>query len=315
MSKIKLGIIGAGKIAIEHLKVISSFKNLQVSAITSRTIDKAKKLSENFGIPKTYEVIDDMISNEKVDGLMVLVSADQIFNVTSSLIPLKIPLFIEKPPGLSINESKQLSNLSVKYNTRNMVGFNRRYYTHFHKGLKIIEDAGGLLGLSITGHERFWKITRENTQENIRENWFYANSTHTIDLLRFFGGKIAHQQSFKNSISLINGDQFVASLKFNSGALGTYTSHWLSPGGWSVVLYGNGRTVVFNPLESGYWQDKEFKKYSLEPDSIDLKHKLGFYGQLKAFIELIKNGNLGWPGMDLKESYKTMLLTKKIIGI
>ena len=93
MSKIKLGIIGAGKIAIEHLKVISSFKNLQVSAITSRTIDKAKKLSENFGIPKTYEVIDDMISNEKVDGLMILVSADQIFNVTSSLIPLKIPFY------------------------------------------------------------------------------------------------------------------------------------------------------------------------------------------------------------------------------
>ena len=70
-----------------------------------------------------------------------------------------------------------------------MVGFNRRYYSVLHKGNNIIKKHGKLLGISIEGHERFWKI-RDNVNTKIRKSWIYSNSTHTIDLLRFFGGNI-----------------------------------------------------------------------------------------------------------------------------
>ena len=253
-----------------------------------------------------------MTSKAKLDGIMVLVSANQIYNVVCNLIMLKIPLFIEKPPGLNLKQSQKLANLSLKYDLKNMVGFNRRYYSHFHKGIKIIEDSGGLLGISVTGHERFWNIATNTFDEKIKQNWIFANSTHTIDLLRFFGGKIIKQHSFSNSIEHKNNDQFVTSIKFKSGALGTYTSHWYSPGGWSVILYGYGKTVTFKPLEEGYWNDRDMNTFSIEPDSVDLKYKQGFHGQLRGFINLINNGKLDWPGVDLNEAFKTMSLAKKI---
>ena len=148
--------------------------------------------------------------------------------------------------------------MAENYNTKNMVGFNRRYYSVFHEGIKIIKENGNLLGLSVEGHERFWKQTNNSILKELRDNWLYANSTHTIDLLRFFGGETESFNSISSTLKEKNGDQYVASMKFDSGALGTYTSHWYSPGGWSATLFGEGITVIFKPLEKGVWIDDNF---------------------------------------------------------
>ena len=73
---------------------------------------------------------------------MILVSSSQIYKVAKKLISNKIPLFIEKPPGLKYKQTKSLAEEARKYRTLNMVGFNRRYYSIFHKGIQIIKDHG-----------------------------------------------------------------------------------------------------------------------------------------------------------------------------
>ena len=90
-----------------------------------------------------------------------------------------------------------------------MVGFNRRYYSIFHKGLDVIDKHGRLLGVSIEGHERFWKIVNGGFPDTVKENWIYANSTHTIDLLRLLGGEIKSIHTLSKRLKEKNGDQFV----------------------------------------------------------------------------------------------------------
>ena len=178
MSDIRVGIIGAGHIANEHLKVIKAMDSVRAVGITSRTLSKTEELAKTFHIENVYETVDDLLKGCMPDGLMILVSADQIYNVALNLIPIGIPLFLEKPPGLVPEQTKTLSKLAEKHGTKNMVGYNRRYYSIFHKGLKIINQNGGLLGLAVEGHERFWKIAGRNIPGEIRENWIYGNSTH-----------------------------------------------------------------------------------------------------------------------------------------
>jgi len=311
ISKTRLAIIGAGNIAIEHLKVLESIKDIELVGITSRTIDKAEELANQFNINNVYDDIFKLINEVNIDGIMILVSADQIFHVTKSLLPKKIPLFIEKPAGLFPEESKQLCELSNKYSTLNMVGYNRRYYTIFHKGIELIKQKGDLLGISIEGHERFWKIA-DKIDNKIQDHWVYANSTHTIDLLRFFGGEIANIHSIKNSVYQNNGDQFASIMEFKSKVLGHYISHWYSPGGWSVTLFGDKITVRFKPLEKGVYIDSNFNEYEIKPEKIDKIFKPGFYNQIQAFLQMIKTGELQWPGQDLNSAYKTMVLSDSI---
>ena len=310
MSDIRLGVIGAGNISQEHLKVIKAMDGVNVAGMTSRTISKVEELAETYAIEQVYENIDSLIKKCTLDALMILVSATQIYDVTKKLLPTNIPLFIEKPPGLAPEQTKTLAKAAKQHGTKNMVGFNRRYYSIFHKGLEIINKHGQLLGVAVEGHERFWKIINSSYPKAVIENWIYANSTHTIDLLRFFGGEINSISSLSKSLKEKNGDQFVASMEFESGTLGTYTSHWYSPGGWTATLFSEGATVKFNPLEKGVWIDTDFNENEIQPDEVDLKYKSGFYKQMEAFINMIKNGKLDWPGMDIADSLKTMELAQ-----
>ena len=100
-------------------------------------------------------------------------------------------------------------------------------------------------------------------------------------------------------------------MEFESGALGTYTSHWFSPGGWSATLYGEGITVKFSPLEKGVWIDTGLREHEIYPDKVDLKYKPGFYRQMESFVEMVRKGCLNPPGMELGDAFETMLLAQK----
>ena len=309
----RVGLIGAGAIARKHLDVIRGIDWIEAVGITSRTQSKAEQVAREYEIPVCANDPDTLITKAKPDALMLLVSADHMYKVCSDVIPCGLPLFIEKPPGITPDETKNLVELAKDYSVRTMVGYNRRFYSVFHKGIEVIRKNGELMGVRVEGHERFWKLA-DRLKESVRSKWIYANSTHTIDLLRFFGGEPSNVCAIARSHIEKNGDQFAAVMELDSGAIGHYTAHWYSPGGWSVVLYGEGVTVEFKPLESGRWIDKQFKTYNIEPDEVDVRYKPGFYAQMEAFGKMVRDGKLSWPGQDLDAAYQTMMLAQKISG-
>ena len=117
MSDVRLGVIGAGNITQEHLKVIAAMNGVKAAGITSRTLSKAKALANSFQIDQVCDSVAALVERAP-DGIMVLVSSNQIYDVTLALIPEGIPLFIEKPPGLYPEQTKTLVELVKKYGTQ-----------------------------------------------------------------------------------------------------------------------------------------------------------------------------------------------------
>ena len=79
---------------------------------------------------------------------MVLVSANQIYDVTLALIPEGIPLFIEKPPGLYPEQTKTLMELADKHDWVAMqvfvpmaLGFPLLMLGRFEEGLDIMSGS------------------------------------------------------------------------------------------------------------------------------------------------------------------------------
>ena len=311
MSNLRLGIVGAGYIAKKHLEVIAKIRGLKVTSITSRTCEKAKVLAKKYNINQVYVDIKNMINEDKPDALLILVSAENIFRITQQIIPYKVPFFIEKPPGLSLSEIKKLSLQSSKHKVINMVGFNRRFYSNFILGKNIIKRHGKLLGITIEGHERFWKIENLISKKN-KDFWIYSNSSHVIDLFRFFGGEINSLKSFTKNNYNKNPDQFSSIIKFKNGIIGNFIANWYSPSGWSIVLHGEKVMVEFKPLEEGFWVDQKFVKHKIKNNMKDKKYKPGFYMQMLAFKKLLITKKIIWPAQNLKSSLKTYELIKSI---
>ena len=311
LTTLKFGVIGAGNIARMHLDVIKASRGMDVIGLTSRTPRRAKELAQDYGIQSVFNTLEELVKACQPDALLVLVSSDQMYQVGRCALDYGIPIFFEKPPALSLAETVDLVEIAKKNNVKTMVGFNRRYYSIFRNGLELIKEHGRLLGVAIEGHERFWKLSG-SLSDIVRDRWIYVNNIHTIDLLRFFGGEIKHIQSVANSYIEKRGDQFVSAIEFETGTLGSFLSHWYSPGGWSVRLFGEGITAEFKPLEKGFWLDKNFVRHDFVSDDWDIEFKPGFYQQMQAFRRYIDGGSLEWPGQSLHQSLITMALSEEM---
>ena len=75
MKQINLGIIGAGNIALEHLKVISKIKNLNPYGITSKTNKNSKILSKKFNIKFIFNSYIELVKDYNIHAVLLLISA------------------------------------------------------------------------------------------------------------------------------------------------------------------------------------------------------------------------------------------------
>ncbi|MDQ7836211.1 MAG: Gfo/Idh/MocA family oxidoreductase [Humidesulfovibrio sp.] len=312
---VKVGLIGAGLIARQHLTAMSRVPGLEAVGIASRTRAKAEALAAEFGLLHVCDSPGELVRQAAPDALMVLVSPQAMAPLALECLDFGLPLFLEKPVGLSVEEAESVAGAAAEKNVPNMVGFNRRHYSIFQKGLAKVLERGRLLSVIVEGSERMHvaRATGRFTDEVLRA-WVFANATHTIDLLRHFGGEPEEVCAFATSLHEPLGDQFVAALRFPGGVLGSFTGNWHSPGGWGVVLKGEGVTAEFRPLETCRLTYADGTSETLEPDADDAAVKPGFCGQQRAFVDMVRTGALAAPSLDLGGALLTMRLAGRLIA-
>lgn len=310
MKLFNLAVIGVGSIADKHLEILHKSNKIKLYCITSKNYKNCEPFSKKYKFTKIYKNYNLMIKDPNIDAFYILVPPTKMYEVLNKIIPIKKTFFCEKPPALTFKQIQSIKKKLSIFKTPNLLGLNRRYYSIFHKALKEIKKYGKLRGLIIEGNERFWKL--ENIKnKSILNNWLFANSCHTIDLIRFFGGEILEI----NAISSKFKDKkrnFSLNFKTKEGVIGTYNSFWNSPGGWSVKLFGEGVSAFFDPLEKGYFLYKNSKKKLIKPSVNDLKYKMGFYDQIKAFESLLIKNENNWPAQDIQSSVKSFEIIQKL---
>ncbi len=310
---LRIGLIGAGNVARQHLLALARIPELQPVALASRTRAKAQALADEFGVAQVFDTPQDLVAQARPEALMVLVSVEHMAPVALSCLEFGLPLFLEKPVGLSSAEGLTVAEAAKRRGVACMVGYNRRHYSIFARGLARVLERGRLLAVHVEGSERMPFVRGLNRfPEEVLRGWIFANATHTIDLLRHFGGEPEVVHALCASLSEPRGDQFAACLRFPGGITGSYTANWLSPGGWGVTLKGLGVTAEFKPLETCRVSYADGTTETLEADEDDRAVKPGFCGQLRAFADMVRSGRLAAPSQDLFGALETMRLAERL---
>ncbi len=69
---IRVGIIGAGNSLVEtHIPRLTRIQNVQVTAISNRTIKSAEIVSEKFKIPAVFSNWMELVKSDEVDAVMI----------------------------------------------------------------------------------------------------------------------------------------------------------------------------------------------------------------------------------------------------
>ncbi len=310
MSEISVLIIGAGNIANEHLKSLSSIKKINIYSILSRTQKKADQLARSYKIKNKIKSYSDLPNHmNKIDLIMILVNPDQILNVFNKIKIFKKFIFVEKPIGINFNESKKILNDVQKLNLKTFVGFNRRFYSNLNNGLKkLLYKDKKIVSIVIEGNERIWLVKKIRKHNSYINFWPYINSIHTVDLIRHIGGEVKYQSFYKQKSS----SSYYSVMKTKKNIIVNYISNYDYFDGWSAKIYNDsGEYIQLKPLEDcSLINKKSINK--IDFNQVDRKFKAGFYSMHLKMIDIFENTSKESHKYNIQDAFESVKLVKKI---
>ena len=314
MSKLKLAIIGLGNIASKHLPVLAHFADVELVAFCDTNEERLRSVSDQYGVPQRYVDLQSLLSEVEVDAVFSLVSVLSTFRVVEACLGAGKHTFLEKPPGLSSAETRQLADLADANGCLTMVGVNRRFYSSVREAQRAIVAAGPLVSVVMDAPENLANIReRKFHPEPVIRHWIFANGIHGLDLFRYIGGEILQVHVLNRQWFDEQPDSFGALVEFKSGAIGHYISDWTSPGRWRMELRGRDVKVLLESLERAQLIQRDGTTTALPTTDVDLKFKAGFYAQDRYFLDCVRQKRPPEPpASTLRDAIETMKFIEKI---
>lgn len=282
-------IIGAGTIAQEYAKVLNAL-NKQYQII-GRGEEKARQVEEALGCKVITGGLDSFLSSnpELPEAAIVATNLGSLAPNTKALIKYGVNrILCEKPGFLFPEECEQVAKVAKDNQVEVYLAYNRRFFTSVMEAERIIEEDGGLKSFNFEFTEWGHVIAKYNKPQDELRNWFYANSTHVVDLAFFLGGTPVEMISYsKDKADWHNPINFAGAGRTDKGVLFNYQANWDAPGRWAVEMLTSQHRIYLKPMEQLQLQDKgSVKVYPVEiDDHLDKEFKPGFYLETKAFLE------------------------------
>ncbi|MEZ7897527.1 MAG: inositol 2-dehydrogenase [Flaviflexus sp.] len=185
---IKIGIIGAGRIAHVHARSVSAHPNATLVAISDPVERAASALAQQTGARWTTSA-DELISDPEVEA--IIICSPTPFHTEQILAGVKAgkPVLCEKPVAMDTDTVYQLEKNLEGLDPTVMMGFNRRFDPSFAKIHDLVDD--GTVGKV----EQVTIISRDPAApppEYIATSGgiFKDMTIHDFDMARFFLGDI-----------------------------------------------------------------------------------------------------------------------------
>ena len=142
MEKLKVGIIGAGRIGQVHAKSITyHIPQAEIVSISDIYVDGAKKVAQELGIPNYYEDYHEILNNPEINAVLICSSTDTHADIAVEAAKAGKNIFCEKPVDLTVAKIKKVIEAVDEAGVKLQIGFNRRYDHNFAE-IKNLENKG-----------------------------------------------------------------------------------------------------------------------------------------------------------------------------
>lgn len=146
---VRIGVVGAGAIAqLAHLPVLSKMRGAQLVAICDNDRPKARALADRFGIPDTFNDIEDLLEVDELDAIVVATPNHLHEPHVLAALASKMHVLCERPLALTARGVERILTAAQRADRKVAVANNHRYRTDVQALSRFIE--GGELG-RITG--------------------------------------------------------------------------------------------------------------------------------------------------------------------
>ncbi len=305
---IRVGLVGAGNMAIEHARAFSDVKGVKLVGIHSRTRKRAEDVSRQFDIPVVADSVERL--GLECDLLVVAVPVHVMEEVAIKCMASCPVVLLEKPAGLNLSSSLRIKQAQEISGAKVYVGLNRRCLSSTLTALDGLGDESTRL-IQIEDQQDLERARRFGHDKEVLTSWMFANSIHTIDYFSIFGRGGVKEVNVLEAWNPEKLGRVVAHLKFESGDTGIYVGRWAQPGPWSATITNDDARWELCPLERAGFQAKGTRNLEVkELSQWDCNFKPGFRMQAQEVVNAIKGREN--RAVSLKQSLHTMDVISKI---
>lgn len=194
MKKVRVGIIGAGRMGITHLSILNSDERVEVSSVADPSKIVLTGLKRHMSL-KTFKDYRELIEADRPDALVVCTPPHLHYPVVKEALRHGMHVFAEKPFTLNSAHAFELANGYENAGLVHQVGYVNRFNDVFFKAAQLLGD--GVIGRVI--RYRSEMFSRTVTRKGDGGGWrasresgggvTFEMAAHAIDLVNFMKGK------------------------------------------------------------------------------------------------------------------------------
>ena len=124
---LKVGIIGAGSISVRHLNAYTQNPHVQVVAIADLNEALAKERAQAYNLEKCYTDYRLILEDNEIDAISIATPTFTHCNITIEALKAGKHVICEKPPALTVKETKLMVETAKETGKLLMFGFVVRF--------------------------------------------------------------------------------------------------------------------------------------------------------------------------------------------
>jgi predicted dehydrogenase len=182
---VHVGVVGAGAHstrqhgpALEHCvneRHNADDSTVDLAAICDRDPERAAAYADEFGFRATYTDADRLYAEEDLDAVLVISPTDVTRDLAGDALARGVPTLVEKPPGRTVKEARELRDIATEHDTPHQVSFNRR----FNPAIKRAQEF-------LNGRDPPRQVTaRLHRVNRLEDRHVFDTGSHAIDLVVF----------------------------------------------------------------------------------------------------------------------------------
>jgi predicted dehydrogenase len=295
---VRLALVGAGIFARDaHVpSILRLGDRFEIVAIYSRTHATAAALAEQIPYPvDLYTDLPELLARDDIEAVDVLLPIAVMHTVLPQIWAAHKHVISEKPiaPDVAIGQTL-LATYAHYPQLVWMVGENWRYEEAFLQAASLMR--GGAIGRPIACHWAIYSPVDPNSKyyhsawrrdSSFPGGYLLDGGVHHVSAMRMILGEIGEVSAVTTQVlpDLPPADTITATLRFDSGVLGTYMATYATRAPWPPLLHIAGETgsLRVQRREIEITQGKETRQ--IQCSGFD-----GVQKELAAFAESIRTG-------------------------
>jgi len=184
---LKVGLLGAGRIAGVHATAISRHPGSTLAAVSDINATAAEKLASQYG--SVSRSTDDILSDPSINAVLVATSTDTHSHLIERAMAAGKAVLCEKPVDLSLARASACQKAVALTGQPVMIGFNRRFDPNF-SALKAAVDRGEIGKAELLSITSFDPAPPPVSYIKVSGGLFRDMMIHDFDMANFIMGAV-----------------------------------------------------------------------------------------------------------------------------